>query len=102
MTSDGSLYQQRIITQGKALQLTIVWQALQLRPFLPGHPRLLATAAQMQQGHRHMHALPQPALDFMQTMPVFVYLIPAVMLFGLGCVPGIIATVIFAVPRRCA
>src|SRR5690554_480531 len=34
----------------------------------------------------------------MQTMPAFVYLIPAVMLFGLGIVPGVIATVIFALP----
>lgn len=37
-------------------------------------------------------------LDFMQTMPAFVYLIPAAMLFGLGRVPGTIATVIFAMP----
>ncbi|MBP2230863.1 glycine betaine/proline transport system permease protein [Azospirillum agricola] len=37
-------------------------------------------------------------LDLMQTMPAFVYLIPAVMFFGLGRVPGIIATVIFAMP----
>lgn len=40
----------------------------------------------------------RPILDFMQTMPAFVYLIPAVMLFGLGIVPGVIATVIFALP----
>jgi glycine betaine/proline transport system permease protein len=40
----------------------------------------------------------RPALDFMQTMPAFVYLIPAAMLFGLGRVPGILATVIFAMP----
>ena len=38
----------------------------------------------------------RPILDFMQTMPAFVYLIPAAMLFGLGRVPGIIATVMFA------
>ncbi|MBN1166280.1 MAG: proline/glycine betaine ABC transporter permease [Methanospirillaceae archaeon] len=37
-------------------------------------------------------------LDFMQTMPSFVYLIPAVIFFGLGNVPGVIATVIFAMP----
>lgn len=37
-------------------------------------------------------------LDLMQTMPAFVYLIPAVMFFGLGRVPGIIATVVFAMP----
>ena len=39
-----------------------------------------------------------PILDFMQTMPPFVYLIPAVMFFGIGDVPGIMATVIFAMP----
>ncbi len=40
----------------------------------------------------------RPVLDFMQTMPPFVYLIPAVMLFGIGVVPGLFATVIFAIP----
>ncbi|MBN1369606.1 MAG: ABC transporter permease subunit [Dehalococcoidaceae bacterium] len=40
----------------------------------------------------------RPVLDFMQTMPPFVYLIPAVMLFGIGVVPGLFATIIFAVP----
>jgi glycine betaine/proline transport system permease protein len=40
----------------------------------------------------------RPILDFMQTMPAFVYLIPAVLFFGLGEVPGIIATLIFAMP----
>lgn len=37
-------------------------------------------------------------MDFMQTMPAFVYLIPAVIFFGLGIVPGVIATVIFSMP----
>lgn len=37
-------------------------------------------------------------MDFMQTMPAFVYLIPAVIFFGLGVVPGVIATVIFSMP----
>lgn len=37
-------------------------------------------------------------MDFMQTMPAFVYLIPAIIFFGLGAVPGVIATVIFAMP----
>ncbi len=40
----------------------------------------------------------RPMLDLMQTMPAFVYLIPAAMFFGLGAVPGTIATVIFAMP----
>lgn len=40
----------------------------------------------------------QPVLDCMQTMPAFVYLIPAVLFFGLGTVPGAFATIIFALP----
>ncbi len=40
----------------------------------------------------------EPVLDLMQTLPTFVYLIPAVIFFGLGAVPGLIATVIFALP----
>jgi len=40
----------------------------------------------------------RPVLDVMQTMPAFVYLIPALMFFGIGKVPGVLATVIFAVP----
>lgn len=40
----------------------------------------------------------KPLLDGMQTMPSFVYLIPAVMLFGLGRVPAVVATTIYAVP----
>lgn len=40
----------------------------------------------------------QPMLDLMQTMPSFVYLIPAVMLMGLGKVPALLATIIYAVP----
>lgn len=40
----------------------------------------------------------RPILDLMQTMPAFVYLIPAVLFFGLGPVPGAFATVIFAMP----
>ncbi|HHT7238152.1 MULTISPECIES: ABC transporter permease [Bacillus] len=40
----------------------------------------------------------KPTLDFMQTMPAFVYLIPAITFFGVGVVPGIIASVIFAMP----
>jgi glycine betaine/proline transport system permease protein len=43
-------------------------------------------------------AVIRPTLDFMQTMPAFVYLIPAAMLFGLGRVPGVLSTVIFAMP----
>jgi len=40
----------------------------------------------------------RPILDLMQTIPTFVYLIPTLILFGLGVVPGLISTVIFAIP----
>jgi glycine betaine/proline transport system permease protein len=40
----------------------------------------------------------RPVLDLMQTIPTFVYLIPTLILFGLGVVPGLISTVIFALP----
>ena len=45
-----------------------------------------------------VQAFMTPILDVMQTMPIFVYLIPVVMLFGLGKIPGLIAVVIYAVP----
>jgi glycine betaine/proline transport system permease protein len=40
----------------------------------------------------------RPVLDFMQTMPAFVYLVPAVTFFGIGLVPGVVTTIIFALP----
>ncbi|MFD2639453.1 ABC transporter permease [Piscibacillus salipiscarius] len=43
-------------------------------------------------------AIIKPVLDFMQTMPAFVYLIPAVVFFGIGMVPGVFASFIFATP----
>ncbi len=45
-----------------------------------------------------VHKITMPLLDFMQTMPPFVYLIPAVFFFDIGTVPGLIATVVFAMP----
>ncbi len=45
-----------------------------------------------------VNSMLRPVLDLMQTIPTFVYLIPALILFGLGMVPGLIATVIFAIP----
>ena len=47
---------------------------------------------------RRLRAVSLPVLDAMQTMPSFVYLVPALMLFGLGKVPAVFATVIYAVP----
>ena len=55
-----------------------------------GVPIGIATA------HRpRLYAAMVPVLDLMQTLPTFVYLIPAIVFFGLGAVPGLIATVIF-------
>ncbi|MFC3061330.1 choline ABC transporter permease subunit [Paenirhodobacter populi] len=49
--------------------------------------------------HRpRLYAAMQPVLDLMQTLPTFVYLIPAIVFFGIGMVPGLIATVIFVLP----
>jgi len=48
--------------------------------------------------HSRLEAVLRPVLDLMQTVPTFVYLIPTLMLFGLGVVPGLISTVIFAMP----
>jgi glycine betaine/proline transport system permease protein len=45
-----------------------------------------------------LYAFLQPVLDLMQTLPTFVYLIPAIIFFGIGMVPGLIATAIFVVP----
>ncbi len=45
---------------------------------------------------RSVSVVVRPVLDFMQTTPVFVYLIPAVFFFGVGVVPGVVATTVFA------
>jgi glycine betaine/proline transport system permease protein len=47
--------------------------------------------------NRIVDLITRPILDFMQTIPPFVYLIPALMFFGLGNVSGVIATVVFAI-----
>lgn len=58
-----------------------------------GVPIGIATA------HRpKLYAVLRPVLDLMQTLPTFVYLIPAIVFFGIGMVPGLIATVIFVLP----
>lgn len=47
---------------------------------------------------RTMERIVTPILDFMQTMPAFVYLLPAITFFRLGVVPGVISSIIFAIP----
>ncbi len=48
--------------------------------------------------HRRFEAIIRPLLDIMQTVPPWVYLIPAVMIFSLGRVPAIIATIVYGIP----
>ncbi|MFV2091716.1 MAG: choline ABC transporter permease subunit [Hyphomicrobiales bacterium] len=45
-----------------------------------------------------LESMLRPILDLMQTIPTFVYLIPTLILFGLGVVPGLISTIVFAIP----
>ena len=47
---------------------------------------------------KRAYAFSEPVLDFMQTMPAFVYLIPIIAFFGTGSPPGVLATIIFAMP----
>lgn len=58
-----------------------------------GIPVGIATA-----GSTRVSVAVRPVLDFMQTLPVFVYLLPAVFFFGIGVVPGVVATTVFAIP----
>ena len=48
--------------------------------------------------HPRAYRVARPLLDLMQTLPTFVYLIPAIVFFGIGMVPGLVATVIFVLP----
>src|SRR5258708_16733567 len=79
-------WNQTVITLGLTLSSTLI-------SLVFGVPLGIWTAR-----NKHVAMIVRPILDLMQTMPAFVYLIPAAMLFGLGRVPGILSTVIFAMP----
>ncbi len=79
-------WDEMVITLGLTLSATLI-------SLLFGIPLGVWTAR-----NRYVAMVVRPILDLMQTMPAFVYLIPAAMLFGLGRVPGILSTVIFAMP----
>ncbi|ESR25741.1 ABC transporter permease [Lutibaculum baratangense] len=81
-----ALWQQTMQTLGIVLAATFIAIAI-------GVPAGIAMAKS-----EAVATLLRPVLDLMQTMPAFVYLIPAAMFFGIGAVPGTIATVIFAMP----
>ena len=79
------------------------WEATMETVALVGSATLVSVAIGVPIGiaaaHRPwLYNLLRPILDLMQTLPTFVYLIPTLVLFGLGVVPGLISTVIFAVP----
>ncbi|MGG1948507.1 choline ABC transporter permease subunit [Trinickia sp. NRRL B-1857] len=79
-------WDQTVITLGLTLSSTLI-------SLVFGIPLGIWTAKD-----KHVAIVVRPILDLMQTMPAFVYLIPAAMLFGLGRVPGILSTVVFAMP----
>src|SRR5690625_6063747 len=90
-----------------ALLLLIVnlgyWQAtvetLALVLFATFFCMLIGVPVGIAAAHRPwLYAGIRPVLDLMQTIPTFVYLIPTLILFGLGVVPGLISTIIFALP----
>ena len=79
------------------------WEAtietLALIIFATGVCMLVGVPLGIAAAHRPwLFTLLRPVLDLMQTIPTFVYLIPTLILFGLGVVPGLISTVIFAIP----
>jgi glycine betaine/proline transport system permease protein len=79
-------WDQTVVTLGLTLSSTLI-------SLVFGIPLGIWTAK-----NRRLSMIVRPVLDLMQTMPAFVYLIPAAMLFGLGRVPGILSTIIFAMP----
>ena len=74
-------------------------ETLALVIFATGLCMLIGVPVGIAAAHRPwLYTAIRPVLDLMQTIPTFVYLIPALILFGLGVVPGLISTIIFAMP----
>jgi glycine betaine/proline transport system permease protein len=74
-------------------------ETLALVIFATGTCMLIGVPIGIAAAHRPwLHTAIRPVLDMMQTIPTFVYLIPTLILFGLGVVPGLISTIIFAIP----
>ena len=103
-------YMQRswVLVAGTVLSLTLVvnlgyWDettaTLALILYATGLSMLIGVPIGIAAAHRPwLWTALRPVLDLMQTIPTFVYLIPALVLFGLGFVPGLVATLIFAIP----
>lgn len=102
------LHRNVALTAGVAAALLLIanqgyWQATMETLSLVGFATLVSVAIGVPigvaAGHRPwLYQALRPILDLMQTLPTFVYLIPTLVLFGLGVVPGLISTVIFAIP----
>ncbi len=74
-------------------------ETLALVVFATGVSMVVGVPTGIAAAHRPwLYTILRPILDLMQTIPTFVYLIPTLILFGLGVVPGLISTVIFAIP----
>jgi glycine betaine/proline transport system permease protein len=74
-------------------------ETLALVIFATGLCMLIGVPIGIAAAHRPwLYTALRPVLDMMQTIPTFVYLIPTLILFGLGVVPGVISTIIFAIP----
>jgi glycine betaine/proline transport system permease protein len=74
-------------------------ETLALVIFATGLCMLIGVPIGIAAAHRPwLYTALRPVLDMMQTIPTFVYLIPTLILFGLGVVPGLISTIIFAIP----
>lgn len=90
-----------------ALSLGLIWnlgywqqtiETLSLVLFATGFCVLIGVPIGIAAAHRPMlYRVLRPILDLMQTIPTFVYLIPTLTLFGLGVVPGLISTIVFAI-----
>jgi len=89
------------------LSLMLIWnlgywqqtiETLSLVLFATGSCVLVGVPVGIAAAHRPMlYRILRPILDLMQTIPTFVYLIPTLTLFGLGVVPGLISTIVFAI-----
>ncbi|MCC8194222.1 MAG: proline/glycine betaine ABC transporter permease [Deltaproteobacteria bacterium] len=104
----GFLTRKRSLTVFVFLSLGLIWN-LQLWPEAMSTLTLVLVATTLAVGigiplgiaaavHTSLHRIIMPVLDMMQTMPAFVYLIPAIPFFGLGKVSALFATMIFATP----
>ncbi|MBU8906796.1 ABC transporter permease [Desertibacillus haloalkaliphilus] len=89
----GCLYLGSVNLWADAMQTLAIVLVATIFSILVGIPLGILSAK-----YKKVDQLLRPVLDFMQTLPSFVYLIPAILLFGLGGVPAVISTFVFATP----